>query len=213
MARSARVWRCWLSSRRRRALGTKARGEWTTRGSWAVSAARWRRYQRGSGGASQGGEGGGAHVEEDEAEVAVAGEEIGGGESGGEVAVAPYPDEVGEGVVAEGGGVEGVEGIDEGDAAVGAAGGGEELAEEELAAATGGGANDLGKGAEGESAAGGVVDGVQAGCEGGGRRRGGGFAPSMSARETRREEAAEGGGIGGGGEQGEGAAPGAQNDE
>jgi hypothetical protein len=142
----------------------------------AVPVGGWRAAEVGVGGAAQ--------IEDDEAEVGVAGEEVGdlqGGEGGG----AAGPDEVGEEVGVEGRGIEGVGPVDEGDAGAGGAGGGEELAEEEVAAAAGRGADNLSDGPERE-AAGGGVDLREAGAQGrAGGGRGGGKAPGEEMPERR----------------------------
>jgi hypothetical protein len=114
-----------------------------------------------------------AQVEDEEAEVGVAREEVGDLESGGGVLGAD-PDEVFEPGGRPRRGIKGVGRIDQRDAEILGACVAEELAEEELRSATGSGADDFGEGAFGE-AAGGVIERGPAGGQRGGRcaRRGG----------------------------------------
>jgi len=83
-----------------------------------------------------------AEVEDEEAEVGVAGEKVGDLKGGGDVLSAD-PDEVFKPVSGPGAGIKGVGRIDQRDADILRARLAEELAEEELAAAAGRGADDF----------------------------------------------------------------------
>lgn len=142
-----------------------------------------------AGDAAEVGRGGVAEIEDDEAEVGIAREEIGGLEGEGRrsgIGRTTDPEKMGEEIGRKRIGIEGVGGVDQADARAGGTGDGEELAEEELAAAARGGADDFGDGAEREAAAGGVVNRRETGGEGApGRPRGGGEALREQMPERR----------------------------
>lgn len=131
-----------------------------------------------------------AEIEDDEAEVGVAGKEIGrlqgerGRRGGGATA---DPDEMGEQVGGMRVGVEGVGGVDQAYASAGAAGDCEKLTEEQLAAAAGGGADDLGDGAERKAAAGDFIERGDGGAQRAARGAGGGGEALGEQMPKRRE--------------------------
>lgn len=115
-----------------------------------------------------------AEIEDDETEIGIAGEEIGGVERG-RSAGAAHPYEVGEQIAGKRRRVERVGAVDQRHASAGGARGVEQLAEQQLAAATGAGADDFGDRAQRQSA-GGVIEG----------RDPGGQQPARRARRDRK---------------------------
>jgi hypothetical protein len=90
-------------------------------------------------------------VEDDEAEIGVAREQIGGLQRHRQAGAA-HPEQVHEQIVRVGGGIEAVGAVDQRDAPACGAGDGEQLREQQVAATARRGADDLGEGAEWQAA-------------------------------------------------------------
>lgn len=126
-----------------------------------------------SGHAAQFVRGSGTQIEHDEAEVGIAGKEVGDGEGGGGGAAA-RPDEVLQVGGRMGLGVEAVGGVNQRDALPGLARDGEQMAEQEVAAAAGRGAHAFGQSGERKATAGEVIDRRQVRAQAGSGRPGSG---------------------------------------
>lgn len=132
-----------------------------------------------------------SEIENDEPEVGVAGEQVGGLQRGRRAGAA-HPDEMGEQVGGKRSRVERIRAVDQREPRAGGTGGGEQLPEQQVAAATRRCTDDLGDGAERESA-GRLVDGRDAGGQRAARRTGCGRKTLGEQMPERRELGVRGG--------------------